>query len=271
MKNTQKNNPSSGEKRKRISKRHPATDGDPSSAEQKPIRLNRYLASAGIASRRKADELITAGQVSVNGQVMTELGYKVNPGDEVRYNKQLVKPERHVYILLNKPKDYLTTTSDPRERKTVLDLVRHTGPERIYPVGRLDRNTTGLLLLTNDGDLAETLAHPSGEVTKVYYATLNKALKQKDMQAIIEGLTLDDGLITVDDITYAEGGSKKEIGIQIHSGRNRIIHRIFEHLGYRVTKLDRVLYANLTKKNLPRGKWRFLSEQEVINLKHLRR
>lgn len=233
------------------------------------IRLNRYLASAGIASRRKADELIVAGAVTVNGEPVTELGYKVKPGDKVKFNDRLLKPERFVYVLMNKPKDYITTTSDPQERKTVMELVRKASPERIYPVGRLDRNTTGLLLLTNDGDLAEKLAHPRNRIPKVYYVTLNKALKEEHLEAIRKGLTLEDGPVTVDDIAYVEGGSKKEIGVEIHSGRNRIVRRIFESLDYQVIKLDRVLYGNLTKKDLPRGKWRFLKDKEIIQLKHL--
>lgn len=233
------------------------------------IRLNRYLASAGIASRRKADELITAGAVSVNGEPVTEMGFKVKPGDKVKFNGRLLKPERFVYVLLNKPKDYITTTSDPQERRTVLELIKNATNERIYPVGRLDRNTTGLLLLTNDGDLAEKLAHPRNRVPKVYYATLSKSLKEEDLQKIKGGLELEDGAVHVDDIAYVEGGSKKEIGIEIHSGRNRIIRRIFESLDYQVIKLDRVLYGNLTKKDLTRGKWRFLRENEIIQLKYL--
>ncbi|MFS8617301.1 MAG: pseudouridine synthase [Solitalea sp.] len=233
------------------------------------IRLNRYLASAGIASRRKADELITAGAVTVNGQPVTEMGFKVKPGDQVRFNGRLLKPQRFVYLLLNKPKDYITTTSDPQERKTVMELIKRASSERVYPVGRLDRNTTGLLLLTNDGDLAEKLSHPRNRIPKVYYVTLNKALKEDDLRRIQEGLTLEDGPIHVDDIAYVEGGSKKEIGVEIHSGRNRIVRRIFESLDYQVIKLDRVLYANLTKKDLPRGKWRLLKENEIIQLKHL--
>lgn len=233
------------------------------------IRLNRYLASAGIASRRKADELITAGAVTVNDQPVIEMGFKVKPGDKVKFNGRLLKPQRFVYILLNKPKDYITTTSDPQERKTVMELVKKASIERVYPVGRLDRNTTGLLLLTNDGDLAEKLAHPRNRIPKVYYATLNKSLKEDDLQRIKDGLTLEDGKIQVDDIAYVEGGSKKEIGLEIHSGRNRIVRRIFESLDYQVLKLDRVLYGNLTKKDLSRGKWRFLKENEIIQLKHL--
>lgn len=251
----------------------PGTSGSGKSGSGKTggglIRLNRYLASAGIASRRKADELITAGAVTVNEVPVTEMGYKVRPGDKVKFNGRLLKPERFVYILLNKPKDYITTTSDPQERRTVLELVRKATDERIYPVGRLDRNTTGLLLLTNDGELAEKLAHPRNRIPKVYYATLSKSLKEGDLQKIRDGLELEDGPVKVDDIAYVEGGSKKEVGIEIHSGRNRIIRRIFESLGYEVIKLDRVLYGNLTKRDLTRGKWRFLQEKEIIQLKYL--
>ncbi|TCS86863.1 pseudouridine synthase [Anseongella ginsenosidimutans] len=227
------------------------------------------MASSGVASRRKADELITAGAVTVNDEPVIELGYKVMPGDKVKFNGRLLKPQRFVYVLLNKPKDYITTTSDPQERRTVMELVKKASNERVYPVGRLDRNTTGLLLLTNDGDLAEKLAHPRNRIPKVYYATLNKSLKEEDLQKIKDGLTLEDGPVKIDDIAYVEGGSKKEIGIEIHSGRNRIVRRIFEFLDYQVIKLDRVLYANLTKKDLPRGKWRFLKDNEVIQLKYL--
>lgn len=252
-------------KRSRAPARNPGTaNGDNNGL----IRLNRYLASAGVASRRKADELITVGAVTVNGEPVTEMGYKVKPGDKVKFNGRLLKPQRFVYLLLNKPKDHITTTSDPQERKTVMGLVKKASNERTYPVGRLDRNTTGLLLLTNDGDLADKLAHPRNRVPKVYYATLNKSLKQEDLQKIKDGLELEDGPVTVDDIAYVEGGSKKEIGIEIHSGRNRIVRRIFESLDYQVVKLDRVLYGNLTKKDLPRGKWRHLQEQEIIQLKH---
>lgn len=234
------------------------------------IRLNRYIANAGICSRRKADELIQAGVVSVNGEVISELGYKVNPAvDVIRYNGETLKREKAVYVLLNKPKDYITTTEDPQERKTVMHLVEKASKERIYPVGRLDRNTTGLLLMTNDGDLAEKLSHPRNNITKIYQVELNKNLTQGDLNKIAFGLELEDGLIKPDAVTYVQGGSKREIGIQIHSGKNRIVRRIFEHLGYEVVKLDRVVYGNLTKKDLPRGRWRYLEEKEIIQLKHL--
>lgn len=234
------------------------------------IRLNRYIANAGICSRRKADELIEAGVISVNGNVISELGFKVNPGnDEIRYNGELLKREKMVYVLLNKPKDYITTTDDPQERRTVMHLVEKASRERIYPIGRLDRNTTGLLLMTNDGDLAEKLSHPRSNVTKLYQVELNKSLTQGDLNKISFGVELEDGVIKPDAISYIQGGTKREIGIQIHSGKNRIVRRIFEHLGYEVVKLDRVVYANLTKKDLPRGRWRYLDEKEIIQLKHL--
>jgi 23S rRNA pseudouridine2605 synthase len=234
------------------------------------IRLNRYIANSGICSRRKADELIEAGVVSVNNVPVTELGHKVDPyKDEVRYNGELLKREKKVYVLLNKPKDYITTTDDPQERRTVMQLVEKASRERIYPVGRLDRNTTGLILMTNDGELADKLSHPRNGITKIYHVELNKNLSQGDFNKIQFGLELEDGLIKPDNVSYVAGASKKEIGIQIHSGKNRIVRRIFEHLGYDVVKLDRVVYGNLTKKDLPRGRWRFLEEHELIQIKHL--
>ncbi len=234
------------------------------------IRLNRYISNAGICSRRKADELIVAGVVSVNGVVISELGHKVDPQkDEIRYNGETLKREKMVYVLLNKPKDYITTTEDPQERRTVMHLVEKASRERIYPIGRLDRNTTGLLLMTNDGDLADKLSHPKNNIVKLYQVELNKSLTQGDLNKIGFGIELEDGLIKPDSISYVAGGSKREIGIQIHSGKNRIVRRIFEHLGYEVVKLDRAVYANLTKKDLPRGRWRYLDESEVIQLKHL--
>jgi 23S rRNA pseudouridine2605 synthase len=232
--------------------------------------LNRYIANAGICSRRKADELIEAGVISVNGEVISELGFKVNPEkDLVRYNGETLKREKMIYVLLNKPKDYITTTDDPQERRTVMQLVEKASRERIYPVGRLDRNTTGLLLMTNDGDLAEKLSHPRNNITKIYQVELNKNLSQGDFNKIEYGLELEDGIIKPDALSYVQGASKKEIGIQIHTGKNRIVRRIFEHLGYEVVKLDRVVYGSLTKKDLPRGRWRYLEEKEIIQLKHL--
>ncbi|OYD46562.1 pseudouridylate synthase [Sphingobacterium cellulitidis] len=234
------------------------------------IRLNRYISNSGICSRRKADELIEAGVISVNGEVVTELGTKVDPAkDEIRYNNERLKREKMVYILLNKPKDYITTTDDPQERKTVMHLVAKATKERIYPVGRLDRNTTGLLLLTNDGNLAEKLSHPRNNISKIYQVELNKNLSQGDFNKIQFGIELEDGFIKPDDVSFVVGASKREVGIQIHSGKNRIVRRIFESLGYEVEKLDRVVYANLTKKDLPRGRWRYLEEKEIIQLKHL--
>ncbi|TDQ82783.1 pseudouridine synthase [Sphingobacterium yanglingense] len=234
------------------------------------IRLNRYISNSGICSRRKADELISAGVISVNGEVVTELGTKVDPAkDEIRYNNERLKREKMVYVLLNKPKDYITTTDDPQERRTVMELVSKATKERIYPVGRLDRNTTGLLLMTNDGNLADKLSHPKNNITKIYQIELNKSLTQGDFNKIEFGLELEDGFIKPDDLSYVQGASKREIGIQIHSGKNRIVRRIFESLGYEVIKLDRVVYAGLTKKDLPRGRWRYLEERELIQLKHL--
>ncbi|GAA4094091.1 pseudouridine synthase [Mucilaginibacter panaciglaebae] len=234
------------------------------------IRLNRYIANAGICSRRKADELIIAGVVSVNGVVVNELGLKVDPTkDEIRYNGETLKREKNVYVLLNKPKDYITTTDDPQERRTVMHLVEKASRERIYPIGRLDRNTTGLLLMTNDGDLADKLSHPRSNITKIYQVELSKNLTQGDLNKLQFGVELEDGVIKPDSVAYVTGGTKKEIGVQIHSGKNRIVRRMFEHLGYEVVKLDRVVYANLTKKDLPRGRWRYLEEKEIIQLKHL--
>jgi 23S rRNA pseudouridine2605 synthase len=230
------------------------------------MRLNRFIAHAGICSRREADTLIQSGAISVNGQIITELGTKVNPGDIVKYGDQRLSNEKKVYILLNKPKDYITTSDDPHGRKTVLELVNCR--ERIYPVGRLDRNTTGLLLLTNDGDMAKKLTHPKHGVSKIYHVQLDKPLAKADFEQIMKGVELEDTFIVPDDMAYAEGGqNKKEIGIEIHSGQNRVVRRIFEKFGYDVEKLDRVSFAGLTKKDLPRGKWRFLSEKEVSFLK----
>ena len=232
-----------------------------------PIRLNKYLANAGVCSRREADEFIQAGVISVNGQVVTELGTKVLRTDEIRFHDDPVTLEKKVYVLLNKPKDYVTTSDDPQQRKTVMDLVKNACPERIYPVGRLDRNTTGVLLLTNDGDLASKLTHPKFLKKKIYHVYLDKNVSAHDLQQISEGITLDDGEIRADDIQYADPADKKQVGIGIHSGKNRIVRRIFESLGYKVTKLDRVQFAGLTKKNLRRGDWRYLTEEEVDRLR----
>jgi len=232
-----------------------------------PIRLNKFLANAGVCSRREADDFIQAGVVTVNGEVVTELGTKVMRTDIVKFHDDPVLLEKKVYVLLNKPKDYVTTSDDPQQRKTVMDLVKNACPERIYPVGRLDRNTTGVLLLTNDGDLASKLTHPKFLKKKIYHVYLDRNVTAHDMQQIAEGITLDDGEIKADAIEYADPVDKKQVGIEIHSGKNRIVRRIFESFGYKVLKLDRVQFAGLTKKNLRRGDWRYLTEEEVDRLR----
>lgn len=232
-----------------------------------PIRLNKFLANAGICSRREADEFITAGVVSVNGVVVTELGTKVKRTDEIKFHDQPVNIERKVYVLLNKPKDCVTTSDDPQERKTVMDFVKGACKERIYPVGRLDRNTTGVLLLTNDGDLASKLTHPKYLKKKIYHVYCDKNVTKADLDQIVSGITLDDGEIHADAVSYASETDKSQVGIEIHSGKNRIVRRFFEALGYRVIKLDRVYFAGLTKKGLRRGDWRYLTEQEVNMLR----
>ena len=232
-----------------------------------PLRLNKFLANAGVCSRREADEFIQAGVVTVNGQVVTELGTKILRSDEVHFHDQLVTLEKKVYVLLNKPKDYVTTSDDPQQRKTVMDLVKNACPERIYPVGRLDRNTTGVLLLTNDGDLASKLTHPKYLKKKIYHVYLDKNVTAHDLQKIAVGIQLEDGEVKADDVQYADPIDKKQVGIEIHSGKNRIVRRIFESLGYKVVKLDRVQFAGLTKKNLRRGDWRYLTEEEVDRLR----
>ncbi|MDD2327182.1 MAG: pseudouridine synthase [bacterium] len=232
-----------------------------------PIRLNKYLANAGICSRREADEFITAGVVKVNGEVVTELGTKITRADEVMFHNQPVRLESKVYVLLNKPKGFVTTTDDPENRKTVMELVKSACSERIYPVGRLDRATTGVLLLTNDGDLASKLTHPKYEKRKIYQVWLDKPVAMEHMQAIADGIELEDGEIHADAISYVTEEDLTQVGIEIHSGKNRVVRRMFEKLGYRVLKLDRVYFAGLTKKKLSRGKWRYLSEQEVNMLR----
>lgn len=232
-----------------------------------PIRLNKFLANAGVCSRREADEFITAGVVSVNGEVVTELGTKIKRGDEVKLHDQTVSIERKIYVLLNKPKDTVTTSDDPQSRRTVMDLVKGACDERIYPVGRLDRNTTGVLLLTNDGDLASKLTHPKYLKKKIYHVHLDKNLTKADMEQIAAGIQLDDGEIHADAISYTDEFKKDDVGIEIHSGKNRIVRRIFESLGYKVMKLDRIFFAGLTKKGLRRGEWRYLTEQEVNYLR----
>ncbi|MCC7402543.1 MAG: rRNA pseudouridine synthase [Chitinophagaceae bacterium] len=231
--------------------------------------LNKFIAHCGVCSRRDAAEMIKLGKVKVNGEMITEPGHRVSSKDEIKVNGKKIFPARNlVYILLNKPKDYITTTDDPQGRKTVLDLIHHATNERIYPVGRLDRNTSGVLLLTNDGELSQKLTHPSYEVRKVYHITLNRPLDKKDFDLILKGVTLEDGAVSVDSLAYADSKDKTQIGIEIHSGRNRIVRRIFEHLGYDVKSLDRVTFAGFTKKNLERGKWRFLTEKEIRDLKY---
>ena len=229
-------------------------------------RLNKYLSNAGICSRREADDLIKAGTVSVNGKVITEMGFKVGPTDKITYAGETLRHQKKIYLMLNKPKDYITTTDDPQERKTVMELIAGACKERVYPVGRLDRNTTGLLLFTNDGELATKLMHPKFGIKKVYQVTLDKNLKAEDYEKLTEGFDLEDGFIKPDELSYING-NKKELGIEVHSGRNRIVRRIFEHLDYEVIKLDRVVFAGLTKKDLPRAKWRFLTDKEVGFLK----
>ncbi len=234
---------------------------------QDQIRLNKYIAASGVCSRREADKLISAGLVSVNGKTITTLGTKVSPADDVRYNGERIRNERKVYLVLNKPKDFVTTTEDPRERKTVMLLVKNACPERIYPVGRLDRNTTGILMFTNDGEMAKKLTHPGYNKKKIYHIFLDKAFAAGDMKKLAAGIELDDGFIQPDAISYTSKENKRELGLEIHSGRNRVVRRMFEALGYRVMKLDRVYFAGLTKKNLPRGKWRLLTEKEIRMLR----
>ena len=234
------------------------------------VRLNRFISNAGICSRREADDLITAGVISINGNVVSELGIKVMPGDEVRFHDRILKTEKLVYVLLNKPKDFITTTDDPGDRKTVMNLLQGACKERIVPVGRLDRNTTGLLLLTNDGDLTRKLTHPSSNIKKLYQVELDKNVSQADMLRAIEGVELEDGVSGFDEIQYVSNEDKSVVGVELHSGKNRIVRRIFEALGYEVKKLDRTIFAGLTKKDLPRGRWRFLTEMEVSSLKMMR-
>lgn len=245
----------------------PITHSRPQTTSQMP--LNKYIAHAGICGRREAAELVKKGLVKVNKETVTEPGYKVSATDEVNVNgKKIFLAKNLVYILLNKPKDYITTTDDPQGRKTVLDIIGRATTERVYPVGRLDRNTSGVLLLTNDGELAQKLTHPSNEIKKVYHVTLNKPLEKKDFDKILGGIVLEDGPASVDVLAYADAKDKTQVGVEIHSGRNRIVRRIFEALGYDVRNLDRVIFAGLTKKNIERGKFRFLSEKEVRDLKH---
>lgn len=233
------------------------------------IRLNKYIANSGICSRREADDLITQGLVEVNGKVVTEMGYQVQKTDRVVFDGQSITPEKPVYVLLNKPKGYISTTKDDKARKTVMDLVANASPYRLFPVGRLDRSTTGVILLTNDGHMTKKLTHPSFEARKIYHVTLDKKLTHEDMKLIAEGIRLDEGVAKVDQISFIEGKPKNEVGIELHIGWNRVIRRIFQRLGYEVEALDRVMFAGLTKKNIKRGHWRILTELEVNNLKML--
>ena len=231
--------------------------------------LNKYISHAGISGRREAAEIVKKGIVKVNGKIVTEPGHKISPKDEVVVNGKKIFPSKNlVYILLNKPKDFITTTEDPQGRKTVLDLIRRATTERVYPVGRLDRNTSGVLLFTNDGELSQKLTHPSNEIKKIYAVTLDKPLDKKDFDQILKGIVLEDGPASVDKLAYADTKDRTQLGVEIHSGRNRIVRRIFEHLGYDVKNLDRVMFGGLTKKNVERGKWRFLNEKEVRELKY---
>ncbi len=252
--------------KKRSSKPHAKKIDHTPAEKDQLIRLNKFIADAGICSRREADKLIEQGAVAINGKVVTELGTKVSRQDKVTYQGKKLSPEKLVYVLLNKPKDFITTTDDPENRRTVMDLVRNACDERIYPVGRLDRQTTGLLLLTNDGELAKVLAHPSGNVKKIYKVELDKPLTKAHFDDIQSGLELEDGKATVDELAMLTP-DMKTIGIELHIGRNRIVRRIFESLGYEVTKLDRVVYAGLDKQRLPRGKWRHLTDKEILRLK----
>ena len=242
----------------------------PKSDESLGIRLNKYIANSGVCSRREADTYIEHGSVEVNGNLVTEMGYKVQPDDIVRFDGTSITPEQKKYILLNKPKNYITTMDDDRGRKTVMDLVSNASKERIYPVGRLDRNTTGLLLFTNDGELAKKLTHPKHDVRKLYHASLDKKLELKDLEKLRGEVIIEGKKVFIDAVSYVDGQPKSEVGIEIHSGRNRIVRKIFEHLGYKVSKLDIVIFAELTKKNLPRGRWRELTNQELSNLQMLK-
>lgn len=230
------------------------------------IRLNKFIAHSGICSRREADMHISLGTVTVNNKVVTEMGYQVSLHDEVRFDGQRIQAEKKTYLLLNKPKGFLSTSRDDRGRKTVMDLVSNATKSRIVPVGRLDRPTTGLLLLTNDGDLAKKLTHPASKIKKIYHVVLDKNVIQSDINQIRKGFDLEDGFVKADELSYVQGATKREVGIELHSGKNRIVRRIFTHLGYTVISLDRVMFADLTKRDLPRGNWRFLTKQEVINL-----
>lgn len=256
------------DKRKYIDYKIKVKKGDPlPTFREDNIRLNKYLSNAGVCSRREADVLIETGVVTVNGKIITELGYKINPGDVVQYDGETINAETKRYVLLNKPKGFITTMDDPRGRKTVMSLVKKACRERIYPVGRLDRETTGLLLFTNDGDMAKKLTHPRYQAVKMYHVELHKSVVKEDLEKLLNGIDLEDGRTKVDKIEYVENGTSKEVGVEIHSGKNRIVRRLFEALGYTVVKLDRVQFGGLTKKDLPRGYYRHLTEQEIAYLK----
>ncbi len=256
------------DKRKYIDFKIKVKKGDPlPSFREDNIRLNKYLSNAGVCSRREADVLIETGVVSVNGKIVTELGFKINQGDVVQYDGETINAETKRYVLLNKPKGFITTMDDPRGRKTVMSLVAKACRERIYPVGRLDRETTGLLLFTNDGDMAKKLTHPRYQAVKMYHVELNKSVAKEDLEKLLNGVDLEDGKTKVDKVEYVENGTSKEVGVEIHSGKNRIVRRLFEALGYQVVKLDRVQFGGLTKKDLPRGYYRHLTEQEIAYLK----
>ncbi len=265
------NSPKKQRRRKpRIAKEKTLKNPTVQEFEKKGMRLNKYVSNSGVCSRRKADELIKAGKVTVNDKVVTEMGFKVQQGDTIKYNGKILYPQKKTYILLNKPKDVITTTDDPKGRLTVMDIVRKASNDRLYPVGRLDRATTGLLVLTNDGELAQKLMHPSFMLKKIYHLSLDKPLTKNDFQKILAGITLEDGAVPVDDLAYPNSNDRREVGIEIHIGRNRIVRRLFEHLGYKVKRLDRVMYGSLTKKDLPRGRWRHLTQREVVLLKHFK-
>src|SRR6185503_13560684 len=256
-----------GSRKSDAGSQHQASDFSHQTSDLMP--LNKFIAHSGICSRRDAAEMIKEAKVKVNGALITEPGHKVSGKDDVRVNgKKVFLAKNLVYILLNKPKDFITTTEDPQGRKTVLDLIKRATTERVYPVGRLDRNTSGVLLLTNDGELSQKLTHPSNEIRKVYAVTLDKPLDKKDFDQIVKGVVLEDGPASVDKLAFTDTKDKTQLGVEIHSGRNRIVRRIFEHLGYDVKNLDRVMFAGLTKKNIERGKWRFLNEKEVRELKY---
>ena len=235
--------------------------------QDEPVRLNKYIADSGLCSRREADELIASGQITVNGKQVREMGTRISSGDTVRYKGEILKNEKPVYILLNKPKDVVTTVKDDQERRSVIDLVRNACKERVYPVGRLDRNTTGVLLLTNDGDLTKRLTHPRYEKKKVYHVVLDKPVIKSHLEEIVQGIDLEEERVFADAASYVDPADKTQVGVEIHTGQNRVVRRMFESLGYRIKKLDRVYFAGLTKKNLPRGKWRFLTEKEINMLK----